>query len=323
MDLAAGTASSNLARCFSPSSSICPRLYPVNQFVLRILPCASANSRRHSLICHGKGRGSYTKSSPKELTLKEQEEAEATEEDVEEAEKELEDEEAEYIEDFGDDMLANDETDFDDEFQDDNEDADPQVGDGGGGGGISLAGTWWDKEALAIAADVSLSFNGDLRIYSFKTSANSTIRLRIEKMSNKYGSPTMDDIEAFSSAYRLRLDEAEGAGTIPTDVSLEVSSPGVERVVRVPEELERFKDRPMYVKYTTMDAETGAIEEADGVFSLISFDLEGAHCIWGIADVKINRQKTGKGRPLSKKQRQWRLQIPFESLRLVRLHSDS
>ncbi|PKU70707.1 hypothetical protein MA16_Dca016905 [Dendrobium catenatum] len=253
MDLAAGTALSNLARCFSPSSSLCPRLYPVNHFVLRILPCASANSRRHSVICHGKGRGSYTKSSPKELTLKEQE---ATEEDVEEVEKELEDEEADYIGDFGDDMLASDETDFEDEFQDDNEDADPQVilnslvyhcsffclydmqtlstnehpyyfydhlkvGDGGGGGGISLAGTWWDKEALAIAADVSLSFNSDLRIYAFKTSANSTIRLRIEKMSNKYGSPTMDDIEAFSSAYRLRLDEAEGAGTIPTDISLE------------------------------------------------------------------------------------------------------
>ncbi|XP_028554350.1 uncharacterized protein LOC110102377 isoform X2 [Dendrobium catenatum] len=211
MDLAAGTALSNLARCFSPSSSLCPRLYPVNHFVLRILPCASANSRRHSVICHGKGRGS----------LKEQE---ATEEDVEEVEKELEDEEADYIGDFGDDMLASDETDFEDEFQDDNEDADPQVGDGGGGGGISLAGTWWDKEALAIAADVSLSFNSDLRIYAFKTSANSTIRLRIEKMSNKYGSPTMDDIEAFSSAYRLRLDEAEGAGTIPTDISLEVSS---------------------------------------------------------------------------------------------------
>lgn len=101
-----------------------------------------------------------------------------------------------------------------------------------------------------------------------------------------------------------------------------MSSPGIERIVRVPDELERFKDRPMYVKYTFMDAETNSIQEADGVFSLISFDLETAYCTWGLADVKVNRQKAGKGRPLSKKQRQWRLQISFDSLRLVRLHSD-
>ncbi|KAK8958172.1 hypothetical protein KSP40_PGU022355 [Platanthera guangdongensis] len=96
---------------------------------------------------------------------------------------------------------------------------------------------------------------------------------------------------------------------------LPVSSPGIERVVAVPKDLERFKDRPMYVKYTTMDAETSTIQEADGVFCLISFDLENSHCLWGIADVKINRQKAGKGRSLSKKQRQWRLQTSFESLR--------
>lgn len=323
MDLAAGTAPSTLARCFSLTSSPYPRLHPANLFILRIPPCYSPSCRRPSLICYGKRRDSYAKSSPKELILKEQEKSEVTEEEVEEVEKELQDETAEYIDDLGDDMLANDETDFENVFQDDDEDADPQVGDGAGGGGISLAGTWWDKEALAIATEISLSFDGDLKIYAFQTSTNSSIRLRIEKMSNKYGSPTMDDIEAFSSAYWLRLDEAEVAGTISKDISLEVSSPGVERVVRIPEELERFKDRPMYVKYTTMDAETGTIHEADGVFSLIFFDLETAQCTWGIADVKINRVRAGKGRPLSKKQRQWRLQIPFDSLCLVRLHSDS
>lgn len=60
-----------------------------------------------------------------------------------------------------------------------------KVGDGGAGGGISLAGTWWDKEALAIAEDVCLSFDGDLKIYAFRTLPNSTIKVRIEKMSNK------------------------------------------------------------------------------------------------------------------------------------------
>lgn len=60
-----------------------------------------------------------------------------------------------------------------------------KVGDGGGGGGISLAGTWWDEEALRIAEVVSLSFDGDLKIYAFKTMSNYTIQVRIEKLSNK------------------------------------------------------------------------------------------------------------------------------------------
>ena len=40
---------------------------------------------------------------------------------------------------------------------------------------------------------------------------------------NRYGSPSMSDIENFSNAYRERLDEAERAGTLPDNISLEVS----------------------------------------------------------------------------------------------------
>ncbi|KAJ0976943.1 hypothetical protein J5N97_012417 [Dioscorea zingiberensis] len=227
--------------------------------------------------------------------------------------------EEEYIEDFDDEILMEDDEDFEDDFEESDDNV--SVGDGVVGGGISLAGTWWDKEALSIAQEVLMSFDGDLKIYAFKTSANSTIRLRIEKLSNKSGSPSMADIQAFSSAYRTRLDEAEHAGTIPVNISLEVSSPGVERVVRIPEDLERFKDRPMYVKYIT-NGDTTTIQQSEGIFRLISFDLDLHNCTWGIADVKKNRQQAGKGRPLNKKQREWRLQTSFDSLLLVRLHSD-
>ncbi|KAK8448846.1 hypothetical protein SEVIR_7G112200v4 [Setaria viridis] len=142
-------------------------------------------------------------------------------------------------------------------------------------------------------------------------------------MSTRYGSPTIDDIEAYTIAYRAKLDDAESAGKIPQNISLEVSSPGVERVVRVPEELERFKERTMYVRYTTTSDEAAATpQEGDGVLRLISYDMELRECTWGIADVKINRQQAGKGRPLSKKQREWQLQTPFESLKLVRLYSE-
>ncbi|KAL5715035.1 hypothetical protein ACHQM5_016922 [Ranunculus cassubicifolius] len=127
----------------------------------------------------------------------------------------------------------------------------------------------------------------------------------------------MADIQRFSEAFREKLDEAELAGSLPRNISLEVSSPGVERVVRIPQDLERFKERAMFVKYVTEAGETG-----DGIFRLVSFDMELGCCTWGIADVKKNREKAGKGRPLNKKQREWRLETPFRSLQLVRIHSE-
>ncbi|XP_059453278.1 uncharacterized protein LOC132183840 [Corylus avellana] len=239
---------------------------------------------------------------------------------VEEVSSDDEEDEA-VFDDFEDEAVVDD---GDDYFEDDcvANNAEVYVGDGGGGGGISLAGTWWDKEALRIAEGVSLSFDGDLKIYAFKTMLNCTIQVRIEKLSNKSGSPSMEDIEAFSATYRARLAEAELSKSIPESVSLEVSSPGVERVVRIPDELDRFKDRPLYVKYVNEVAATGPLSENDGVFRLVSFDMESKCCTWGLADVKINREKAGKGRPLNKKQREWRLNTPFDSLCLVRLYSD-
>ncbi|CAH8354748.1 unnamed protein product [Eruca vesicaria subsp. sativa] len=193
-----------------------------------------------------------------------------------------------------------------------------KAGDGSGGGGIKLAGTTWDKEALSLAEKACESFNGEIGIYAFKTLPNSTIQVRIERLTNKSGSPTMEDVEAYSKIYRAKLSEAELAKSIPDNISLEVSSPGVERVVRVPQDLERYKERAMYVRYVNEEAES----EGDGIFRLVSFDVEAKSCVWGVADIRVNREKAGKGRPLSKKQREWRLETSFESLRLVRLHSE-
>ncbi|KAL6269083.1 hypothetical protein ACE6H2_025994 [Prunus campanulata] len=96
------------------------------------------------------------------------------------------------------------------------------AGDGGRGGGISLAGVWWDNKALEIAEEVILSFDADLKIYAFKMLPNFTIQVRIEKLLNRSGSPSMEDIEAFSRTYRARLDEAELAKSVPKNLSLEV-----------------------------------------------------------------------------------------------------
>ncbi|KAG6432556.1 hypothetical protein SASPL_104136 [Salvia splendens] len=219
-----------------------------------------------------------------------------------------------------DDELLDDDGYFDDEYFE--EEAEPSVGDGAGGGGISLAGTEWDKKAFKIAEEVCLSFDGELGIYAFRTQLNATIKVRIERLTNKSGSPNMTDIDAFTTAYRMRLDEAEATGDIPQNISLEVSSPGVERVVQVPQDLERFKDRNLYVKYIAEVTDSGLSPEVDGVFRLISYNTETRCCTWGLADVRVNREKSGKGRPLSKKQKEWRLNTPLDSLRLVRLFSD-
>ncbi|GFY85629.1 uncharacterized protein family UPF0090 [Actinidia rufa] len=204
----------------------------------------------------------------------------------------IDDEDDFLFDEFQDDGLVEDDNDFEDEYLE--EEAETYAGDGEGGGGISLAGTSWDKEALAIAEEVFLSFDGELGMYAFKTLLNSTIRVRIERLSNKSGSPRMIDVEAFSIAYRKRLDEAELSGSIPENISLEVSSPGVERVVRIPQELDRFKDRNLYVRYVGEAAQTGSPTEKDGVFRLVSFDMETRCCIWGIADVRLIERKQGK-----------------------------
>uniref|UniRef100_A0A804NQC4 Uncharacterized protein n=1 Tax=Zea mays TaxID=4577 RepID=A0A804NQC4_MAIZE len=73
------------------------------------------------------------------------------------------------------------------------------------------------------------------------------------------------------------------------------------------------------VRYSTTSDEATTPQEGDGVLTLISYDMDLRECTWGIVDVKINRQQSSKGKPLSKKQREWRLQTPFESLKLVRL----
>ncbi|GER47855.1 ribosome maturation factor RimP [Striga asiatica] len=226
-----------------------------------------------------------------------------------------------FIEDFQDDQLVDDDGgDFEDEYLE--EEAEPSVGDGAGGGGISLAGTSWDQKALDLAQEVTVSFDGELGIYAFRTLLNASIQVRIERLTNKSGSPNMADIEDFTTRYQARLDEAEATGSIPVNIYLEVSSPGVERVVRIPEDFERFKDRNLYVKYAFEAVGSSSFSEHDGVFRLLSYDSGAKSCTWGLANVRVNRENSGKGRPLSKKQKEWRLETPLDSLRLVRLYSE-
>ncbi|MCO5593599.1 hypothetical protein L7F22_047614 [Adiantum nelumboides] len=202
---------------------------------------------------------------------------------------------------------------------------DLQLGDGGDGGGVKLSQTAWGEVALSIAKEVLEEFGDNFSLYAFKTSYDHSVYVRLDKHSDRYGSPTMVEIESFSSIYNKRLEEAGLDGTIPDNIALEVSSPGAERVVQVPDQLMRFKDLPMLVRYEEAQenesTKTSPVVK-DSILQLAAVETELGKSVWKLANVRANRDQAGKGRGLTKKQKEWRLEIPFSSLRLVRLYMD-
>ncbi|KAI4386419.1 hypothetical protein MLD38_004351 [Melastoma candidum] len=206
-----------------------------------------------------------------------------------------------------------------DEWEED-EDYEPKIGDGADGGGIVLQNVPWGEHALSIAQEVLSLFGDDMKLFAFRTTPRGYIYVRIDKLSNKYGCPDMEEIESYSHEYKKRLDEAGSLGKLPDNLALEVSSPGAERLLKVPDDLSRFQDMAMVVTYVEGESINS---EKTGVFFLDSVETESATCVWRLADVKENRDPQAKGRPLSRKQKDWRLKLPHAMCRKVTLHIDS
>ncbi|AEE34894.1 unnamed protein product [Arabidopsis thaliana] len=204
--------------------------------------------------------------------------------------------------------------------EDEDEDVESQLGDGGDGGGIVLKGVAWGERVLSIAAQVLKQSEKDLELFAFKTSPRGYIYVRLDKLSTEYGCPTMDELEEFSREFKKRLDDAGAEKVIPEDLALEVSSPGAERLLRVPEDLPRFKDMPMTVSYVEETNSRKAVKS--GVFLLESIDAESDNCVWKLADVRENRDPESKGRPLSRKQKDLRITLPFADHKKINLYLD-
>lgn len=101
---------------------------------------------------------------------------------------------------------------------------------------------------------------------------------------------------------------------------MKVSSPGAERLLRVPEDLQRFKEMPLTVSY---EEETKSRKEVkSAVFLLDSVDAESEICIWKLADVRENRDPESKGRPMSRKQKDLRIKLPFTDHSKIVLYLD-
>lgn len=88
----------------------------------------------------------------------------------------------------------------------------------------------------------------------------------------------------------------------------------------MPDDLNRFKEMPMRVYYAE-NIESNC-REVDGVFLLDSIEIDSEVCVWKLADVKENRDATKKGKPLNRKQKDWRLRLSFNLHRMVTMYID-
>jgi ribosome maturation factor RimP len=187
---------------------------------------------------------------------------------------------------------------------------------------ITTGGTEWGETILS-AVQRLLSTDDTMEIYSFRVSGRSKrVDIRLDKLTNKYGSPSLDEVGQFSRDLNQELETIMGEEKAG-EIEIEVSSPGAERFVKVPDEFDRFGEMPMLVEYD--DGGTGVEggkERKKTVLQFRDVSGDGGEMVsnWTLADVRANR--SGKGRLLNKKQRETVIEIPVEAIIQVNLHVD-
>jgi ribosome maturation factor RimP len=102
------------------------------------------------------------------------------------------------------------------------------------------------KEALVKALDPEFEIYGFECIHgknAFK------IKVFLDKPAAEWGTPNVADCENFCRKSDIEILKLAEQGKIAKDYILEVSSPGAERVLRNESEWERFKGKPMKLRY--------------------------------------------------------------------------
>lgn len=211
-------------------------------------------------------------------------------------------------EDQPDDQLGAEElSELDEEDYLDDDDDDFQGSETSAGAMVDIADTDWGAKALLVAQQVlQHSDMRELELFSLMASpSRKQLKIRLDKPEDEYGSPSLDEIAVFS---RLFSDEYHKAmGEAAEDVAVEVSSPGAERQVRVPRDLERFQHLPMLVTFQLQDSEKTDTK----VMELVAYHEADATAEWKLADVRQNRSGKGVSK-LSKKQagQRWTVALP-------------
>ncbi|MCJ1427330.1 hypothetical protein MMC29_005233 [Sticta canariensis] len=140
------------------------------------------------------------------------------------------------------------------------------------------------------------------------------------QLDDPYGSPSLEDIEAFQHALLQKLEEIMGSDKAG-HLQLEVSTPGAERLVRFPQDLRRFAGLPMKVEFLQGDEVSAKRKLRAAILQFKGIDDEAASTSWQWANVRANRPNA-KGSKLTKKREQEELNIPVAAMQQVKLYLD-
>ena len=188
---------------------------------------------------------------------------------------------------------------------------------------VFTGGTDWGEAALQALTEVLRrpEFHDKLQMFAFKVSKERRkIGISIDKLEDKFGSPTLDEITLVSRLLNVTL---EGRG-FPDDVSFEVASPGAERRVRIPSDLDRFRHLKFKVMYTASAEEVGTEGNVTRVLMIENIEGEDSKFVtWKLANVRSNYDPAGKkGVGMTKKQKEWRLRMSIDDIVRANLYID-
>ena len=186
------------------------------------------------------------------------------------------------------------------------------------GDSIDTAGTEYGEMALdalrqALEGD---GLRGEYDIFSFRVNpARRRVLVSVDKLKDKFGSPTLDELTTIVRAHNAILDECG----FPDDVAVEVASPGATRKLRVPGDLKRFRELVMDVTYKGEAEDPDS--EANVTKTMEITDITDSEVEWKLADVPANRPAK-KGMGMNKKSREWRLRMPLDAVVRANLFID-
>uniref|UniRef100_A0A1D1ZXZ7 DUF7912 domain-containing protein n=2 Tax=Auxenochlorella protothecoides TaxID=3075 RepID=A0A1D1ZXZ7_AUXPR len=186
---------------------------------------------------------------------------------------------------------------------------------------IDTAGCDWAEKSLAVVRSLLAdSPEASLELYAFHARpAQKHLSIRLDKLTDPRGSPTLDDISDFTRGLTAGLEEALGE-EVAASLQYEVSSPGALRALAVPRELHRFRDAPMTVAVRA--GEAGRQPPPPRV--MLFLGEEGVDTTWRLLDVPENWSALGKkkGQRLSRADLEAPVRIPLADLGAVQFYLD-
>ena len=144
----------------------------------------------------------------------------------------------------------------------------------------------WEGNARNIAQE---SLEDGFLLFDFKVvhlGKSVKIKIDLDKETNPHGSPSVRDCIRFSKSYSRKLEDfCNTTDCSPKEYSLEVSSPGAYRQIKIPSDLERFRSYPMKVQYLNDD------KTYIDVFNFL--EIKDKLTQWKLAQIDFNK-KQGK-----------------------------